>query len=444
MIKIFILLLLLLSNRLSSFNIKDGATEFYINNSNNNFTYIHYLRLNFELQPYEKVKIQFSIGNKLEEFKSLDNIKVIVWKIVLLYYFKYNLYIGIGDRYINYSPYTIHLEEWNDNIFKGIFVHYKSDRYNLYFDGFVGLHSEETNRIKFEGEYLKTDVGFINKYYIDKIQTESPTIWGGFKISKSWNRYFKNDLIYIRENYSLEKPVVGFISYYFFNNDIYQPSFYFNYNNKLFFDIIPILMIKKFTKYNGAGDYYGEGKHKLEIDYEKKEFVPAGEISFVIRNIYNYFLLNGKYTFTYRYIDEDYNPVHIDDGRLAENRGEDFLNDLLIGEKGYIINAEIPILKNHFWGIEYQAFINTFNQKKYFEKRYFLKQMIINKVNLLLMLQNKNGYLNEYGNINNLTGFIIILKGEISKNFYLQFQYIENKDNIKNNNIVLLKSVIKF
>ncbi|MBN1897954.1 MAG: hypothetical protein JW827_04185 [Spirochaetes bacterium] len=440
-------IIILLTSSLYSFGVRDGSFEFYLDNDNDakyDYNFYQYLKINFDILPYEKIRIFFSIGNKLQPFKDEDSIKVLLWSANLTYYFKNDIYIGIGDRFINYSPYTIHLEEWNDNVFKGLFFHYESQRYNVDFDGFVGLHSEETNRIKYNGEYLRTDAGFINKYYIDRIQTESPTIWGGFKLKKIWNDFFDTELIYVRENYSLERPVTDFISYYFFNNDIFQLACDFEYKKKIFLNLMPAIMNKSFIKYNGAGDFYGEGRHKLQKDYERSVVEKAGEARLVIHDLYDFYLLNGKFSFMYRYIEEEFNPVHMDNGRLAEGRGENFLDDLLVGEKGFIINAEIPLLESHFWGVEFQEYNHIRNDKKYLDKRYYIKQNFTEDFNLLFMLRSQQGYLDEHGMINDLQGLVIRLDGKLMRYFNLQLWFVEHMSYQKNNNEILLKGVLKF
>ncbi len=440
MVKKVFLFLIFFNSLLNGFNLKDGSIEFLIQNSKKIIYYEH-LKLNFEL-PYDKVKFYFSIGNNLNNTFETNNIKILVWKIDIYYYPKNNLYIGIGDRYLNYSPFVLYSEKWNDNSFKGLFVNYFSRRYKLQLDGFVGLHSEDTNKMKFNGEYLKTDIGYINKYFINKIQTESPSIWGALKIEKKWTSFYSNKIVYVYENYSLEKQHSLFNSYYFFYNNIFQSDFIFNYK-KINFTISPILMIKSYYKYNGYGDYYGTGKHKLMLDYTEKKNIFSGYIKLSFSKLYNLFLLNGFHFIEYRYMEKDFIPVYMDNGRIKENRGEDFLNNILIEEKGYILHSETPLFNKNIVGYEYYYFISTLNLKKYYEQRYFTKLNILHS-NLLILFYHKNGFLSDFGNISNLQGFALNLSVNISNYFILKVIYTENKWNIKNNNILELKTTFYF
>ena len=147
-IRVLVLFFIILSP-LYSFHVKDGTIGVYLNKYPHDYDFSQYLRVNFEIIPYEKIRLRFSLGNKMEHFKTIENIKVVAWKINASYYFKYNLYTGIGDKYLNLTPYGLHCEEWNDNIFKGLFVHFDSKRYRINVDGFIGLHSQETNRMKY-------------------------------------------------------------------------------------------------------------------------------------------------------------------------------------------------------------------------------------------------------------------------------------------------------
>ncbi|MDD5066723.1 MAG: hypothetical protein PHF84_06710 [bacterium] len=446
MIHIFILPLIL-AGELSAFTWKDGHVSLEGRDVNNRIGLYQEFRMNFEMMPNENVKVLFSAGDyvrRLEEADDIDDIRFLFWTADLIFVYKKDIYIGIGDRYLNYSPYTIRMEPWNDNIFRGLFVRYASDRYGLEFDGFLGLHAESTNRIKFNGEYLRTDIGFQNKYYINKIQTEIPTIWGAFSLTETWNGHFRTRLIYVRENYSQERPVTGFITYYFFNNHIFQTIFSYDWEKKISLEMQPALMIRNYSKYNGFGDYYGSGKHKLVMDYESSALVPSGEVKLSMNSLLPYPLLSGSFSAAYRYVDERYNPVHMDDGRLSEDRGEDFLDDILLGEKGVILNTEQPVLKDHFWGVEYREFVNILEQKRYFERRYFFRQVLNDRFSLLGMFFDKSGYLSDQGTLPDINGLIVRLEGPVLEDLNVQLWLVENTGNVMNKNEVFIKVLFSF
>ncbi len=441
---IFITLLIILFPAVCfTFNIDRGEIEFYINNISR-INYYEHLKIDFNIHPFEKIKINFSIANRLKNFTSVTDIQVLVWKIGINYQPKYNMSIGIGDKYLNYSQYILHSEKWNDNSFKGLFFHYFNNRYEIKLDGFLGLHAQDTNRIKFNGEYLKTDIGFINKYYINKIQTETPSIWGVFKITKKIGDYLNNEFIYLSESYTLEKAFTGFSSYYFFYNNIFQNSIFLKYRKKLCLGFIPILMMKNYEKYNGAGDYYGEGKHKLVFDYKETENIFSGEVSICFNNLVDAPVLNSALSIKYRYMETGFNPAFMDNGRIKEDRCENFLNDILQEEKGFIINIEIPVIINTYWGINYQSFRNTVNDRMYTEKRYFLRHNITSSSYFSVMYYFKNGYLSEYGNIDNMNGLIFGIDGNITEYLKLGISYAENKWYTEGNNVFVFKTYIIF
>jgi len=424
--------------------VHDGQIDLILNKEKDDYDFSQYLRLNFDFYPSDKIRIYFALGNKLEHFNSLENIKAVVWAINLSYYYKFNVYAGIGDRLIDYSPYTIHMEDWNDNVFKGLFLHFESKRYEIEMDGFIGLHAEETNSIRFEGVSLKADAGFINKYFINRIQTETPTIWGAFRLARSWSDHVSSELIYVRENYILEKSVTGFITYYVFDNNLAEIPFHIRFHERILLDLSGAAMIKNYTKYNGAGNYYGQGKHKLEKDYENSLLAYASEVKLRLNGLVPVILLNGNYTFTGRYIEQEYNPVHMDDGRLEESRGEDFLDDLYPGEKGFIVAGEWPFIPGNFIGFEYQRFLHTVHQKLYQEKRYFIKQFFTKDISLMFLLYNKIGYLDTTGNIDDLTGFIVRSEAMISSYLSFNLWFVEHRDNIKGNNTLFFETLFKF
>ncbi len=409
----------------SGFEIKDGEMEFFINRTDK-INYFHFIRLNFSLD-YEKVKFNFSIANTMEKFTSVSNFKVIVWKISLFYFPGYGVYAGIGDRYLNYSKFLLHLEEWEDNVFKGFFVNYTNVRYNFSFDGFIGLHAEDTNRMRFNGEYLKTDIGFINKYYVNRIKTESPSIWGCFKIFKPVNNKFLLKLIYVYENYSLERQQELFNSYFFFYNHLFELDLNTKFKN-INFAFVPLFMIKQYTKYNGYGDYYGPGKHKLIVDYSHYKPIISGEVKAGFWNI----------EVIYRYLEKGFIPVHIDNARIKYNRGENFLDNIFTEEKGYIIKFLQPVFNNTYLGINYYSFVSTVNLKKYNEIRYIFKSKLLNLAEVLIIFYNQRGFLSDYGEIGELKGFIVKLSTEIKNKFKLDFWITENKWYIKDKDEIMI------
>lgn len=442
-----VLILLLAASPAQAFSLRDGSAGLELTGTKGSFRYYEETRLNFEIMPSEKVNIFFSVGNRLDRLESWEDVRLLnfpLWSVNIRYMHTRNTWVGIGNRYLSYSPYTVHLESRNENIFSGLIVSYSNARYDLAFDGFAGLHAEERTPVWFDGSYLAADIGYLNKYRINRIQNESPSVWGAFRLSRSWNANFKSDLFYVRENYVLEKPAEGFITYYFFNNSVFQGQFDLNAGRKVILNLRPAVMLKNYAKYNGFGDYYGSGKHKLLVDYEHSEWVPSGEAMLGVERLADAFMLNGRYSVTWRYVDDRYNPIHMDDGRLSEKRGENFLDDILPGEKGLMAALELPLFQGASAGAEYWDFSNITRGHNFWERRYFVKQEWAGRFSMLCMFYDKNGYLRDYGFFGRQKGLVLRADGSLMENLSFQIWFVENPALSQGEHQVFVRTVYRF
>lgn len=422
-----------------AFQLNGAGLELIVRESSK-FSIFYFSNLNF-LLDYEKLKVDFSIaseGDPLAYLKNPSDMKAVTWAISFRYCPKYGLYVGVGDRYINYSPFVLHLEEWENNVFKGLFVNYRNDRFKLAFDGFLGLHAEDTYPVRFEGEYLKTDIGFINKYYINRIKTEFPSIWGCFKFEKSWGQSLILHFIFLHENYCLEKRFDVFNSYYFFKNYIFELLV--GYKTKNFhFGFCPLFMIKNYSKYNGYGDFYGPGLHKLVFDYYNTAYIPSGELTLGAGRFLNFPVLNSWMELIFRYMEKGFIPVHADNARIKYNRGENFLDDVFTEEKGFILKFEQPLFLNIKTGIDYSYFVSTVSGKQFVQTRYFLKGTPFLGLVFFVAFCSEEGFLEDYGEVGNLKGIIANLEFSPLKWLVVKLWFVQNKWHIKNNNELMIK-----
>lgn len=341
------------------------------------------------------------------------------------------LTLQLGDVRVNYSPYTIHTEEWEEDMFKGLMLEIKQD--NFYLHSFIGFHAQATNDLMFQGQNFKSDLGYNYAFYNQEdVLVEWAAIWGGLMANYQFTKEDNIKFIYVHENYRLDNPGYG---YYFFFNNIFQAEL--NYNPVDFLKLSGLYALygRDYDAYAGQWNFFGQGKHLITLDYSQNNFYPAYEFGGIVTNplVKNNYLWGTQLGIYYRYVDAQYNPVHMFNGRWDEDRGEDFLNYIFNDVKGPIIKFIQPLYPTLDFGIEYRDFENNIGTTDHQDARiYFKFKSIFKRINLLLLyrLQKlENATFSEGGN--QLDGLYVNLDFDILSKLKSTIIYTENRNDIQ-------------
>lgn len=426
-VKIFISLWLGIPNLVFAITFTGGyiETEFLahygnVSNLGTENLLFQEVRINIHGSPNRFLEIESAFKTSWQPVHNMTNFNILNWIIQVRYKPYYFLTFGVGNVKVDYSQYTIHTEEWQDNIFKGLMAEINYGRFYLH--SFVGFHTEATNSIPFQDKEFKTDIGYIYEYYdSNEVLNEQPAIWGGILLRYSWQKNAHFKFIYVHENYRIDKPDYG---YYFFYNNIYQTILNFSPIDWCNLKSMFAIYAQDYDAYNGAWDYYGGGKHRLFFDYSELSFYPAYEFGGNLKNP----LLGTEVGIYYRYIDKGFNPVHIDNGRWEENRGEDFLDNVYSDTKGFIYQIIQPLYPVLNIGIEYQDF------EKIRDGRIFANfNSLFNLIDMLLLYRTKASVSED-----KLSGLYIKIESKVTEDWRAVLIYTENKDDIKDYNEFLL------
>ncbi len=446
-----LLLLLILSGQIYGITFTGGSLEIqYLSHygTATNLTDVSELyqefQINIQGKPNRCLEIRSALKTPWLPVNEINNIDLINWFIQVRYKPYYFLVFQLGDVRVNYSPYTIYTEKWQDNLFKGLMAEITLE--NLYIHSFIGFHSENTNYIPFQDMRLKSDIGYIYQYYNHNgIIKEQPSIWGGLYFQYSWFDNYKLKLIYAHENYRLDKPDYG---YYYFYNNIYQSKINFAFFKWLKLNGMGAVYAQNYKAYNGDWDYYGAGKHRLVFDYSQLEFYPAYECGCILKNpLYkkNY-IWGTEISVFYRFIEKEYNPVHMDNGTWEEDRGEDFLNNVYSDRKGFIYRVVQPLYSVLNMGVEHRDFKNIKETSSHWDSRIFIDFHSISDVVDMLLLYRvqklKRDTFND-GSIQ-LNGIYANLQFNFNKQWNAGLIYTENKNDIKSYNELIVKLKYRF
>jgi hypothetical protein len=382
--------------------------------------YYQVFRLYLAGWTFSKIYLKSIISTKYLPLNKFYDIETLVWFISLKYAYLNNADFSIGNQRLNFSPYILHSEEWQDNFLRAIYFNYKNEILN--FVGFIGCHTEWTNSKYFKNKLVKINAGFISYHYVNGVKSEGPSIWAGTKFD------YKNlfSFIYLHENYSYDRAGYG---YYIFNNDIFGSYFNIYQLKFLKFTIFYSLMLKKYDAYRGYWNYYGEGKHRLFLDYSEIKNYPAYEVKTeFVKNDEKNLIKNFNIKLILRNIDKNYNPLHMDTPTFDENRGEDDLENLYPGMKGYIVNFVKPVLKNFKIGYEYREF------DEFKENRIITQILFFKIVYRIPKIKDSN-----FATPVNLNGFYITGEINLKNNLKIFLKYVENRYFIKNRNEFLAR-----
>lgn len=392
------------------------------------------LHIGIEGDANRYLKIRSALQTPWMPIHQIEQFDLINWYIQVQYKPYYFLLVQVGDVRVNYSPYTIHTEDYQDNIFKGLMVEYQKK--DVYIHSFIGFHSENTNRLAFQDTQYKSDLGYIYRYYDHNgVINEEAAIWGGFFLNYNWQK--KNDirLIYAHENYRLDKSGYG---YYFFQNNIFSSECYLNILDWINLKGLYSYYGQSYKAYNGSWDYFGSGKHRLILDYAQLKFYPAYEYGGMITNpLYKkHIVLGTQIGCYYRYIHDQYTPVHMDNGQWQENRGENFLDNIKNNTKGMIYKMIQPLYPILQVGAEYRDFSGVNNNTKHWDSRIFAQFDSLLKVADLLVLYRiqRSKHMTFTGDHHHLDGMYINLSINIVKHWQAGAVFTENKDDVKGYN----------
>lgn len=398
------------------------------------------IRINIIGHPNRNLEIRSVFKTYWLPLNKFYNFDIMNWVILVKYIPYYFLTFGVGDIKVDYSPYTIHTEEWQDNIFRGLML--EIELKDLYIHSFVGFHTESTNPVVFQGQYYKSNLGFIVERYYNNVSKEYPTIWGGFFFKYKWNNESDVRLIYAHENYMIDKSGYG---YYFFYNNIYQAEINFSATDFLLLNSMYAVYAQNYRAYCGAWDYYGPGKHRLILDYSQLRFFPAYKFGGFIKIPFG--LKIGIY---YRYIDKEYTPVHMDNDVWNfwsnEHRGQNFLDNVYSDTKGMIYSFIYPVYKKVEIGAEHRDFENIDETVDDKDTRIFVRfNSLFEMANIQLLYRIHKGsakYI-DYP-IMDLKGFYINAEIKFNEQWSTAFIYRENMYFRKGYNELILKLKFNF
>jgi hypothetical protein len=398
--------------------------------------FLHQLKLNIEGHPTAKIETYGTIGNLWMASKGQYN----VWTHVLRVGFRIrhspNLTFGIGTLDINYSPYTIHLEEWQDNIFSGAFIESKGRNWDL--SGFVGNHCEDKRTRVFKGYEVKPDIGYIYKFQFRNVETGHPTLWAGVKFNYELSDWTSLSSIYIHENYLFDREGYGC---YIFNNNIIENIVRFKPLKFMNFSLDYALCEKNYSAYSGYWDYYGMGKHDLFLDYRKTEYANAYEVNAEIVVPKTKSSING----IYRNIGKDYTPLHMDNGDWDEERGENIFDNVYPDSKGWIGILKQTIYKKHRWTCEYWSFEDQCKSKKTVEWRFIVEQGIADWLDIACMYRSKKatiGFIRD--DYDSIGGLFISLTAGLKGKVKGEIQFTQNKYDYRDCDEFLCKIFVPF
>ena len=172
-IKILILLFFML-NSLSAINIENVEFENQISGNTGKvktypWGYYQVFRLYLAGWTFSKIYLKSIISTKYLPLNKFYDIETLVWFISLKYAYLNNADFSIGNQRLNFSPYILHSEEWQDNFLRAIYFNYKNEILN--FVGFIGCHTEWTNSTYFKNKLVKINAGFISYHYVNGVKS---------------------------------------------------------------------------------------------------------------------------------------------------------------------------------------------------------------------------------------------------------------------------------
>jgi hypothetical protein len=347
--------LLFLAGEVSALSIDGGSYQVIITadkdmskKTADTYLFMHEARLFINGSPNSSLEIKNEIKSSwLPDLKGSPTSDVslfdlIAWKTVLYFKTSSQFQIGFGNVFVNYSPYVFHAEEWQDAFFKGVFGQINEEKFSLHV--FLGFHSEsQKTNVVLMAPGIKNLGFFYNQRNFHNTVVQQPTLWGGFNASYDVSDRLALKLIAGHESYSITSEPGD---YFFYANEIIQPEILWSPVSWFGCHLSVSGYFQSYQAYYGMWDYFGPGKHFMVLDYTSRNFYPAGEGSIDLRNpLFKVPALATTARILYRYIDKNYQPVHMDNGAWDENRGEDFMDFLAVDRKGWIFSLSQPLFK---------------------------------------------------------------------------------------------------
>lgn len=432
-----------------------------IKRQNDSLEMIGEFRLHFHSLAGESLKMNGVIGSAYKKLNEDYNIQTFIWSLDIIYTPLVGLKMGLGHKRVNYSPYLFYSESWQDNFLQGLFFEIKESEH-MQLKAFVGLHAEDDTSFNMENRLtsiiiqseipnnMSLNLGTIQEMNFNGVWQEHPAIWGGSHLLFSPLKGIELHEYYLHEEYQVDRWYIGFINY---DNDILLSKLIFDPLTWVKFDLLYSYMLKNIQTFKAVWNQFGKGEHGLSLDFSQHEKAKAKEINIILKSPENQSTPAGDFELkvTYRSIDLNYTPLHMDNGNFDEDRGEDELNDIFSGEEGYIIRFEK--------GLAYQS--------AFFIERYQLKEGLIyhNLINdtrkewrggmFIELFRDIYRFSVTYRTINFdetyfkngskiLNGWLFSMGGGITQYFNWDISFIEHQHWVTHNNKFLFRLIFKF
>ncbi len=407
------------------------------------------------------IDLKAALGSSYKKLNEDYNTSTLIWAMEIEYSPLKGLSMGIGHKKINYSPYVFHSETWQDNFLQGLFFHIKESEY-VQIDAFIAMHAEDDTKLCFNDnitnkiltpqlpENVQLNLGAIAEQNFDGVWQEHPAIWGGgcLYLSPFDGIYFKE--IYVHENYQVDKWGEGYLNY---NNDIYLSSLELKPIHWFKIDLLYSIMSKNIHIYKGAWNLYGKGQNGMILDFSERQKPKAREIAVCFQSPDEEAQAGAQFKLSviYRDIDIDYNPLHMNNGLFDEGRGEDELNDIFSGEKGFVIkfnksfSSKIDVYVEKLQLEEGIIYNNKIDDTRNEYRGGICGQQIMDIFKFSLIYRTiKFDHTEFKGGQTKLNGWLLCLGAVISKYFSMEFSFIEHRYWITHNNEFLGKLIFQF